>query len=92
VIRQHPAQYKGSPGQVYNAPPAPSRSFPVTFRDGEIVNPDFAYPLRNEIVPIYAAALMAALIPIFIFLVMQIRIRSFWDVNNAVSRSMADDM
>jgi len=40
-------------------------------------------------VPIYAAALMATLIPIFIFLVMQIRIRSFWDVNNAVSALMA---
>jgi len=69
---------------VYMADPAPSRSFPVTFRDGEIVYPQFAYPLRNEIVPIWAAALLAALVPIFFFLVMQIRIRSFWDVNNAV--------
>lgn len=34
--------------------------------------------------PIWAAALLAALVPIFVFLVMQIRIRSFWDVNNAV--------
>ena len=48
------------------------------------VYPEFAYPLRNEIVPIWAAALVAALVPIFIFLVMQIRIRSFWDINNAV--------
>lgn len=69
---------------VYMADPAPSRSFPVTFADGEIVYPEFAYPLRKEIVPIWAAALLASLIPIFIFLVMQIRIRSFWDVNNAV--------
>lgn len=69
---------------VYEAHPAPSRSFPVLFRDGEIVYPEFAYPLRHEIIPIWAAALMAALIPIFVILCMQIRIRSFWDVNNAV--------
>ncbi|KAF2712309.1 PAP2-domain-containing protein [Pleomassaria siparia CBS 279.74] len=68
---------------VYMARPAPSRSFPVTFQDGEVVYPQFAYPLRNEIVPIWAAALMAALIPIAVFLFCQIRIRSFWDVNNA---------
>jgi diacylglycerol diphosphate phosphatase/phosphatidate phosphatase len=70
--------------QVYEAPPAPSRSFPVYFPDGDVVYPQFAYPLRKEIVPIWAAALLAALVPIFFFLVMQIRIRSFWDVNNAV--------
>ncbi|KAF2733069.1 PAP2-domain-containing protein [Polyplosphaeria fusca] len=68
---------------VYMADPAPSRSFPVTFIDGEVVMPEFAYPMRNEIVPIWAAALMAALIPIAVFLIVQIRVRSFWDVNNA---------
>ncbi|KAG9232342.1 putative lipid phosphate phosphatase 1, partial [Amylocarpus encephaloides] len=68
---------------VYTAHPAPSRSFPVYFQDGEIVYPEFAYPLRNEIIPIWAAALLAALVPITIFLLVQIRIRSFWDVNNA---------
>lgn len=56
----------------------------MTFSDGEVVYPEFAYPLRKEIVPIWAAALLAALVPIFVILVMQIRIRSFWDVNNAV--------
>ena len=70
--------------QVYEAPPAPNRSFPVYDPSGEIVYPEFAYPLRNEIVPIWAAALLAALVPIFIILLMQIRIRSFWDVNNGV--------
>ncbi|KAF2115710.1 phosphatidic acid phosphatase type 2/haloperoxidase [Lophiotrema nucula] len=68
---------------VYMADPAPSRSFPVTFVDGEVVYPEFAYPMRNEIVPIWAAALLAALIPIAVFLIMSIRVRSFWDVNNA---------
>ena len=66
------------------APPAPTRSFAVTFSDGEVVYPEFAYPLRKEIVPIWAAALLASLIPIFVILVMQIRIRSFWDANNAI--------
>jgi len=35
-------------------------------------------------VPIWAAALLAALVPIFVILMMQIRIRSFWDANNAI--------
>ena len=88
------------------AHPAPSRSFPVYFQDGEVVYPEFAYPLRHEIVsptlsanicasaatpsaskklltsitqvPIWLAALLAAIIPIVIILFMQIRIRSFW--------------
>ena len=68
---------------VYMARPAPSRSFPVSFSDGEVVYPEFAYPMRNEIIPIYAAALMAFFIPFLVFLIVQIRARSFWDVNNA---------
>ncbi|KAK3686228.1 phosphatidic acid phosphatase type 2/haloperoxidase [Podospora appendiculata] len=68
---------------VYMAKPAPTRSFAVTFSDGEVVYPQFAYPMRKEIIPIFAAALLAALVPIFVFLVCQIRIRSFWDFNNA---------
>jgi diacylglycerol diphosphate phosphatase/phosphatidate phosphatase len=56
----------------------------VAFANGNIVYPEFAYPLRKEIVPIWAAALLAALVPIFIILIMQIRIRSLWDVNNAI--------
>ncbi|KAF1842559.1 PAP2-domain-containing protein [Cucurbitaria berberidis CBS 394.84] len=68
---------------VYMADPAPSRSFPVVFKDGEIVYPEFAYPLRNEIIPIWAAALLAFFIPFLVFLIVQIRARSFWDVNNA---------
>ncbi|CZR57595.1 related to diacylglycerol pyrophosphate phosphatase DPP1 [Phialocephala subalpina] len=69
---------------VYEAHPAPSRSFPVYFQDGEIVYPQFAYPMRNEIVPIWAAALLGSLVPIAVIVICQIRIRSFWDVNNAV--------
>ncbi|TAQ91480.1 Phosphatidate phosphatase/4-nitrophenylphosphatase/Peroxidase [Chlorociboria aeruginascens] len=69
---------------VYEAHPAPSRSFPVYFQDGEIVYPQFAYPLRNEIIPIWEAALLGSLVPIAVILLVQIRVRSFWDVNNAV--------
>ncbi|KAK2608907.1 hypothetical protein QQS21_002620 [Conoideocrella luteorostrata] len=69
---------------VYMADPAPSRSFAITFSDGEIVYPEFAYPLRNEIIPIWLAAFLAAMVPIAAILLMQIRIRSFWDVNNGV--------
>lgn len=69
---------------VYEAPPAPSRSFPVYYPDGDVVFPQYAYPSRHEIIPIWAAALLASLVPILVFLLMQFRIRSFWDVNNAV--------
>ncbi|KAK3954771.1 phosphatidic acid phosphatase [Pseudoneurospora amorphoporcata] len=69
---------------VYYAHPAPSRSFAVQFSDGEVVYPQFAYPMRKEIIPIWLAAFLASMIPIFIILCMQIRIRSFWDVNNGI--------
>jgi diacylglycerol diphosphate phosphatase/phosphatidate phosphatase len=48
------------------------------------VYPDFAYPLRHEIVPIWLAALLGTLVPIAVILIMQIRVRSFWDTNNAI--------
>jgi len=68
---------------VYFAKPAPSRSFPIVFRDGEVVYPEFSYPLRKEIIPIWAAAMIAFFVPFVVFLIVQIRARSFWDVNNA---------
>ena len=46
--------------------------------------PQFGYPLRKEIIPIWLAALLAALIPIAFILAMQVRVRSFWDANNGV--------
>lgn len=69
---------------MYEANPAPTRSFPVTFSDGEVVYPQFAYPLRKEIIPIWLAAFLAAVVPIVFILFMQIRVRSFWDVNNGI--------
>ncbi|GAB1743540.1 hypothetical protein NU219Hw_g470t1 [Hortaea werneckii] len=69
---------------AYWAPPAPNRSFPIHQQDGTIVFPEFAYPLRQEVVPIWAATLLASLAPIAVILIMQIRIRSFWDAHNAI--------
>src|SRR5688500_8554769 len=66
------------------AKPAPTRSFAVQFQDNEVVYHQFAYPMRKEIIPIWLAAFLASVIPIAIILLMQIRVRSFWDVNNAV--------
>ena len=48
------------------------------------VYPQYAYPIRHNIISTWASALMSIFIPILIFLLMQFRIRSFWDVNNAV--------
>ena len=66
------------------AKPVPNRSFAVQFVDGEVVYPQFAFPMRKEVVPIWLAAFLASMVPIAIILLMQIRVRSFWDVNNAV--------
>ncbi len=56
----------------------------MTFADGEVVYPEFAYPLRKEIVPIWLAAFLGSVVPIVIILVCQARVRSFWDANNAI--------
>ncbi|GAA5837566.1 hypothetical protein JCM9279_006790 [Rhodotorula babjevae] len=68
---------------VYEADPAPTRSFAITFANGEIVYPQFAYPLRKNIIPIWAAALIAFFVPFVAFGLVQIRVRSFEDLNTA---------
>ncbi|CAE6476452.1 unnamed protein product [Rhizoctonia solani] len=65
---------------VYWAKPAPSRSFPVYHDSGEIVYPQFAYPLRKEIIPIWLAALIAFIVPFFFFCLFQARRRSIEDL------------
>lgn len=69
---------------VYFIPPLPSRSFPISNLDGNVVDTQNAYPHRHEIIPIWLAALLASVIPMGVFLLMQLRVRSFWDFNNAV--------
>ena len=64
--------------------PVPTRNFAITFNNGEIVYPDFAFPLRANIVPIWLSSILSFGIPAIAILLCQIRVRSFWDVNNAI--------
>uniref|UniRef100_A0A914P7T1 Uncharacterized protein n=2 Tax=Panagrolaimus davidi TaxID=227884 RepID=A0A914P7T1_9BILA len=64
--------------------PAPERNFPIEFQDGNIVYPDFAYPMRPNIVPIWLSSVISFGVPAIVILICQIRVRSFWDVNNAI--------
>ena len=57
---------------VHLAPPAPSRTFPIKFSDGEVVMPQFAYEPRTQIIPVWAAVLLAGLVPIFFFALAQV--------------------
>ena len=52
---------------LHLASPVPSRTFPITFQDGEIVFPQFAYEPRRQIIPIWAAVLLSAGVPILFF-------------------------
>lgn len=63
--------------------PVPDRLFPVYFRNGEVVNPEFAYPLVKNIIPTWLSGLLAFVVPFTFFMLMQIRVRSFNDVNTA---------
>jgi diacylglycerol diphosphate phosphatase/phosphatidate phosphatase len=65
---------------IYEAPPAPNRSFPVFSRSGDIVYPEYAYPLRKEVVPIWLAAFIAFMLPFVFFVLFQIRRRSINDL------------
>ncbi|KAJ3002483.1 hypothetical protein HKX48_002305 [Thoreauomyces humboldtii] len=69
---------------IYMLRPAPNRLFPIYFRDGEVVYPEFAYPLRSNIIPIWLAAFLAFIIPFIFITIAQIRVRSFTDWNAAV--------
>jgi membrane-associated phospholipid phosphatase len=69
---------------IYYLRPASNRVFPVYFSDGEIVNPEFSYPFRKDIIPIWLAALLAFIIPFIFIMLMQIRLRSFNDANTAI--------
>ncbi|UJR21401.1 hypothetical protein I4U23_024491 [Adineta vaga] len=69
---------------IYFLRPAPDRVFPVYFSNGEIVYPEFTYPFRKDIIPIWLAALLAFIVPFIFIMLMQIRVRSFNDVNTAI--------
>ena len=59
--------------------PAPNRSFPIFHPDGSIVYPEYAYPVRKEIIPIWLAAFIAFFAPFVFFALFQIRRRSLDD-------------
>jgi len=70
---------------IYQAPLAATRNFPVTFTaSGDIVYPEFAYPSRGWIIAPQLSAVLATIVPIGIMVMAQMRIRSFWDLNNAI--------
>ncbi|KAL2128912.1 hypothetical protein VTI74DRAFT_8490 [Chaetomium olivicolor] len=70
---------------IYQTPYAATRNFPITFtQSGDIVYPQFAYPNRGWIISPSLSGVIAAVIPIVVILLAQIRIRSFWDFNNAI--------
>jgi membrane-associated phospholipid phosphatase len=69
---------------IYFLRPAPNRVFPVYFSDGAIVNPEFSYPIRKDIIPIWLAALLAFIIPSTFIALMQIRLRNFNDANTGI--------
>ena len=85
VLSKHPLEARADNLQIYSAPLASVRNFPVTFnQSGDIVYPEFAYPERGWILTPLVSGLLAALVPIGIIVIAQIRIRSFWDANNAI--------
>jgi len=60
--------------------PAPNRSFPVFHPDGNVVYPEYAYPVRKEVVPIWLAAFIAFFAPFVFFVLFQIRRKSLDDL------------
>ncbi|KAK1508921.1 PAP2 superfamily protein [Colletotrichum abscissum] len=69
---------------VFRAHPPAHRTFPVTFDNGEVVYPQFAYPHIPQYIPSHAATALGIGVPILSILLCQIRVRSFWDINNGI--------
>ncbi|KAI8623515.1 PAP2 superfamily-domain-containing protein [Xylariaceae sp. FL1651] len=83
---------------VYHmAPPLGTRLFPLDVQilldqnptdpssaTNSVVYPHFAYPARRQIISTWLITVIAIGLPAVIILLMQIRIRSFWDANNAL--------
>ncbi|KAK4556805.1 hypothetical protein LTR86_006376 [Recurvomyces mirabilis] len=59
-------------------------SFPIWNHQGEIIYPQYDYPLRSQQIPTWVSALVAILVPTTLMLLMQIKVRSFHDLNNAL--------
>ena len=69
-----------------------SRSQPLSIRyfpilegpSGVVVNPDIAQPSRPAIITVAMGGVIPGIVPFGVFCIMQWRVRSFWDFNNAV--------
>jgi len=70
---------------IYLLRPLPNRHFPLTFSDGEVVYPQYAYALQKNIVPIWLAAFLAFMVGFVTMVVLQFwRIRNFFDFSAGV--------
>ncbi|KAI8963069.1 acid phosphatase/Vanadium-dependent haloperoxidase [Daldinia sp. FL1419] len=76
---------------VYLLHPVGVRTFPLTVTDartgedtGEVVYPQFAYPYRRQFISSWVDTAIVVIFPLFTFFFIQLRIRNFWDVNNAI--------
>ncbi|CAK7225353.1 hypothetical protein SBRCBS47491_005859 [Sporothrix bragantina] len=70
--------------QLYLSKPPAARSFAVMTQNNDVVYPQFAFPLRDEILPSWLAILLGPFVPVVILLILQLYVRSFWDANNAI--------
>ena len=68
---------------IHSLQSAPNRIFAVYSRNGEIVNPEISYPFYTNLIASWLAGLLAFIIPFIFIMLMQIRLRSFDDVNTA---------
>ena len=67
---------------------AKDRLFSVHNVNGTLTNPELAYPWRHEYIPIWLSGLLSVMVPILVYILMALRIRSFWDLNNAVCQAL----
>jgi diacylglycerol diphosphate phosphatase / phosphatidate phosphatase len=63
---------------------AKDRLFSVYNVNGTLTNPELAYPWRHEYIPIWLSGVLFVMVPIVVYLLMALRIRNFWDLNNAI--------
>lgn len=73
------------PFQIYSAPVAAVRNFPITFdTSGDIVYPELAYPGRGWIISPALSGVLSAAVPACVMVAAQLRIRSFGDCSSGV--------
>ena len=62
-----------------------TRTFPITFNDsGDIVYPEMAYPSRGWMISTWVSGITTFCVPILVYILAQIRIKSAWDANSAI--------